>query len=180
MHRLICEFFLGCVFLFFVRLVCIDYWSEYVSTNIVSFIINVFTHFAYELLIYQFISTFCIGQFWLWPRKKWLSRKKNIYPCWQCWHRRWFGWKKYHFIEIEWDSLLKLSQKSYCMGKPPNEPLEMCIRKWLPIFWIFYLLSLWITFKSFAFSMSFIHVHERRSKNVLLSVFSPRTRDRQV
>lgn len=64
------------------------------------------------------------------------SRKK-IYPCWQCWHRRWFGWKKCHFIEIEWDSLLKLSQKSYCMGKPPNEPLEMCIRKWLPFFGYF-------------------------------------------
>lgn len=56
-------------FLSFVRLVCIDYWSGYVSTNIVSFIINVFTRFAYELLIYQFISTFCIGHFWLWPRK---------------------------------------------------------------------------------------------------------------
>lgn len=63
-------------FLSFVRLVCIDYWSGYVSTNIVSFIINVSTRFAYELLIYQFISTFCIGHFWLWPRK--FIEKKNI------------------------------------------------------------------------------------------------------
>lgn len=62
-------------FLSFVRLVCIDYWSGYVSTNIVSFIINVFTRFAYELLIYQFISTFCIGHFWLWPRK-FIEKKK--------------------------------------------------------------------------------------------------------
>lgn len=121
-------------FLSFVRLVCIDYWSGYVSTNIVSFIINVFTRFAYELLIYQFIGTFCIGHFWLWPRK--FTEKKKIYPCWQCWHRRWFGWKNVISLKLN-ESLLKLSQKSYCMGKPPNEPLEMCIHEWLPFFGYF-------------------------------------------